>query len=551
MRPDMRKSLIFASLPWVAMGLVWACSNSNGNPTIVVGNEASAGETSVPESGDFPETGPIPDVLQNPCTLADHKTDPVALCIQEQLLQFELANAYQKGQGVAPSWSSVPPYSAGTGQHAWQDDLGLAGALGAYYCSAEIYGNNQSQAPFDAALLDLGPVLVNELKQSPPPGYDGEIYFRLRWAEAAYNYVNSQNAASLAAMAETFGAGLAAQAFAVPASGGTGDAGDAGDAGGAGDGGEAGAAGSPGGTVIGAKNADGTVTYAPAQTIMAAAALLDMAVLHVKDADAGAAGAAQQWGATGLQVLDYVLARGRDPVTGLFYQSLTTSGSPGHDTPGPGTPTSDTFLTDDQAWATMGLARAQDLLVTLAAAVGDAGADAGGLDASAVTTQTYGNAGAALAASVAAAGLFDGTTTPGSPPPVGAFMEGVGPMGVLTNKTSIGNAIMLGGLHRIYGEVGTPLAYELGQTRTALLQLQPAKTSLMSVVTDSNGNPVQQSYLRAASKSFDYAVAYAPDGGAAGQEPGATDYRPAALHAMIEGFNQLWHGAPNDARCAP
>jgi hypothetical protein len=545
MRPVMRKSLIFAGAPLATvLGLAWACSNSNGNPVITVGNEASVPETSAPDTNELVDTAPIPDATNNNCTLSNN-SDPVALCFQQQFLGFELQYAYAKGQGVAPSWSSVLPWAASTAPHDWTDDLGLAGALGAYFCSAEVYGNNASNSTFLAALTDVGAVLTAELKATPPTGYDGETYFRLRWAQAAFNFANDSAALTVTAAAEAFGAGIASQVYAVPASGGGSDGGTVAEGG---DAGEAGSTGTPGGLVIGTKNGDGTVSYSPAKTIMAAAAVLDMAVVHVKDADAGTTPV--QWANTAVQVLDYVLARGRDTGTGLFYQSLVTSGDPGHDTPGPGTPTSDTFLLEDQAWVTMGLTRAQDLLETLATDVGDGGADGGGLDAS-ITVQVYAAAGADLAGSVAKANLFDGTTSPPSPPPVGAFMEGVGPAGLLTNKTTIGNAIMLGALHRIYTQVGTSYAYELGEVRSALLQLLPANSSLMSVVADQSGNANQQAYLRAASKSFGYAVAYAPDGGSAGQEPGATDYRPSANHAMVEGITQLWHGSSEDARCAP
>jgi hypothetical protein len=535
----MRTSFALASLSTVAVALVWACSNSNDNPQVVVGTDAAseAGEAGA-DTGDLPDVGgPGPDASRDICTLSDHVTDPVAICIQEQVLGFETSYAYAKGQGVAPTWSSTAPYAPGSG-HNWQDDLGLAGALGAYYCSSEVYGNNHSSAAFGAVLLDLGTTLVTELQANPPTGYDGETYFRLRWAQAAFNYANDAHATALKAMADAYGAGLAAQAYAVAPS-----AGDAGSDGA--DGGDAGAAGSPGGTVIGTKNADGSVAYAPVQTIMAAAALLDMATLHAHDADGGAT--TQGWAATAQQVLTYVLARGRDPVRGLFYQSLVTSGDPGHDALGTARQfTNDTFLTEDQAWIMLAFARAQDLVNLLATLPAADGGDA----SPGATPLVYSIAGADLAAAVTSANLFDGTTTPGTPPPVGAFMEGLGPSGVLTDKTTIGNAIILGGLHRLTLQQGSAQAYTLGEARSALTQVLPANTSLLSIVTDSNGNPEQQSYLRAGSKSYGYAVAYGA-GGDAGLEPNASAYRSDAVHAFIEGMTQLWHGAANNPSCAP
>jgi hypothetical protein len=512
---------LLSSLCLVMLVLAWACANTNDNPSVTVGPEASAPvDDGASEATAAPEAGSAADATRDPCTLADHITDPIGLCVQQQALAAEIGGAYTLGHGVAPSWSSVTNTPASG--HRWQDDLGLAGALGAYYCSAEVYGNNHVAAAFNAVLVDLAVVLVRELAQSPPAGYDGETYFRMRWAQAAFAYTSNVAALALKQTADAYGAALLAQAYAVtPGNDGGSDAG-------------------AGGIIIGTKNADGSVAYSPAQTVMAAAALLDWAGQPL-GVDGGTR--LQAW-TTAQQVLGYVLARGRDPMTGLFYQSLVTSSDPGHDALGPGSPTSDTFLTEDQAWITLGLVRAQDALAESAAAV-DAG-DAGGAG-----RLTYATAATDLATSVAQANLFDGTTSPGTPPPPGAFMEGLGPMGLLTNKTTIGNAILLGGLHRTFIDVGSALAYELGETRAALTQAEPAHTSLFSVVTDPNGNPFQQSYLRAASKAFDYAAAYGADGGASGEEPGATDYRSDAVHAVVEGLTQLWHGAANNPSCAP
>jgi hypothetical protein len=170
----------------------------------------------------------------------------------------------------------------------------------------------------------------------------------------------------------------------------------------------------------------------------------------------------------------------------------------------------------------------------------------------------------ALASSIANAGLFDGTTTPPASPaqqPVGTLMEGLILSGqqLLTDKTTIGNAIYLGGLHRVAIAAGSPQSYELGEIRSGLGVIpvggvvHVAHTDLLTIVTDVNGDLLQQAYLRAGSKGFDYADAYSPGGDpvAQGQEPGATNYRVDANHAMIEGFTQLWYGAPNDARCSP
>jgi hypothetical protein len=533
-----RRRLLAGSLG-AFIALAWACDN-NRNPNLIV----DLGDSGSPPDVDASDDGDVSDDLgstatdgsTDPCVFVDEvapsiQLDTVALCIQERVLTNELQHAYTTGQGVAPGWSSTGSYAALAG-HDWQDDLGLAGALGAYYCSAEVYGNTHSTATFSAALTDLGGVLLRELGQTPSPTaglYDGEIYFRLRWAQAALQYVDIVDAAALKGVADAYGAALASQAYAVAAGGGD--------------------AGSPGGMVIGTKNGDGSVAYSPASTVMAAAALLDMANLQASTVDAGSGVALAN---TAQQVLAYVLARGRDPVTGLFYQALVTSNDPDHDAVGPGTPTSDSMLSETQAWIVLGLARAQDLLVTFQA-MGGVEADAS--EGSVAPQPVYWLAADDLAGSMTSAGLFDGTPTPPTPPPPGALMEGIVLSGqqLLTDKTTISNAIMLGGFHRVVSGEGSQLSYQLGEMRAALVQVQPANSSLLSIVTDGIGDVVQQSYLRAGSKSFGYAVAYSPGGDGPGEVPevGASNYRSDAVHAMIEGITQIWYGAANDARCAP
>jgi hypothetical protein len=541
----MRNRLLLALLPIGLFGLAWACSSHDGTTT--GGNDAGGdADADADNGGDdaLDDFGNLGDTSTSTCHLADMMTDPggagdpIALCLQLQVLTQEFQYAYVKGQGVAPGWASTSPYAALPRTSAsWQDDLSLAGAIGGFYCSALVYGDSSSDAVLASTLNDLGGVLVPELQQALVTGYDGETYFRLRWAQAAYNYANNTVATKLQALASAYGQSIYDQIHTVPAGGGD--------------------AGSPGGMVIGVPNADGSITYSPAQTVMAAAALLDMANLEAAGADAGAN--PPVWASAAQQVLTYVLARGRDPVSGLFYQSLTTSADPGHDTVGTGTPTNDSMLTETQAWVIFGLARAQDLLDTYnASPMGD-----GGADAMPSNVPTYDVAANTLAVAIANAGLFDGTTTPPPAPasqPVGALMEGLILSGqqLLTNKTTIGNGIYLGGMHRVAVSAGAPLSYQLGEIRSALgapvpLVVQLANTSLMTVVTDQNGDLLQQAYLRAGSKNFHYAQAYVPGAEPVeqGQEPGATNYLTAANHAAIEGLTQLWYGAVSDARCAP
>lgn len=535
----MRRAILFSCLSVTAAALAWACSSNNNTqpPASDAGDDSTADDSGIDGGSVLP---PVDSGPMTACTLKD-MTDPVALCQQGQVLQNELENAYAKGVGVAPSWDSVT--AAPGSPHAWQDDVGFASSIASYHCSSAFYGDSQVTPELDAVLPDLAKVIEKELPQAPD-GYDGEIYFRLRNAEAGFYYVNDNtDAEAIAALADAFGRNLQAkyaQTVTWIAVGSGGDAG-AGDAG-AGDGGAVDAG---GGTMVtsallGTPGGNGAVAYAPAQSVMAAAALLDMARLHATDADAGADPAT--WAATAYSTLDYVWQRARDTKTGLFYQQLVTSSDPGHDALGQGTPSADALLTDVQAAVVLGLTRAQDLAGKLPS-FGDAGPVA-------PDPTAYLNEAGAIGDALEAAGLLDGdaTYTPdaGAPTP-GAYMEGLIPSASadMTNVTTLGTAFLLGGLHRVVAGNGWDLARRLGQMRAALLQVQPGHTSLFTVVTDDGGYPIQQDYLRAASKSWGFAVTFGADGGAGGQEPGATSYRADATAAMVEGLTQLWYGRQN------
>jgi hypothetical protein len=380
----------------------------------------------------------------------------------------------------------------------------------------------------DAIMPDLGATIVGELTSSAPTGYDGEDYFRLRAAATGLQYANdTMDSATVGQLADAFARNLQttyAQTVTLP---------------------EGGTA-----SVLGTPDGMGNVVYAPAQVIMAAAALVDMASLHASDPDAGAD--VSTWVATALAAVDYVWERGRDTSTGLFFQQLVTSGDPGHDALGQGMPTPDALLTDVQAEAVLGLARLQDGVNALVAA------DAGIGDAS-VTQSTYWNDANAIAQSLVTAGLFDGNIPVAeagipSPVPAGAFMEALVPStsAIDTNKTTIGNAWLLGAIHRVGVGMLSPYTDVLQpQLLVAVTQQTPANSSLFTVVTDTqSGNPVQTEYLRASSKDFHYATVFSPDGGTGGQEPGATSYRADATAAVIEGLTQLWRGIPNAPPCS-
>jgi hypothetical protein len=209
-------------------------------------------------------------------------------------------------------------------------------------------------------------------------------------------------------------------------------------------------------------------------------------------------------------------------------------------------PSADALLTDVQASVVVGLGRAQERFNALARAV-DAGADAEALPPSGYLKQAD-----ELVGDLLAAHLWDGATMPGSDP--GAFFEGLVPSAqggpvLLTNKTTHGNAYLLAGMVRILSGSTTSYGYLIGHLIAALVQQMPANSSLLSAVTDTQGRVVQQGYLRATSRDFSLAVAFSPDGGTAGPEPGASSYITTALADMVESLTEHWRERPNPPAC--
>jgi hypothetical protein len=519
-----------AALLWVScagFAFAWAC-HGNDNPNVIyilpdAGDDADAADDVSVDAGEDYYIG-VPEGSTNPCSLFDG-TDPVAFCIQKRALGAQLSGAYAKTAGVAPSWDSMTGIT-GT-PHSWRDDVGFASSIASFHCSSAIYGDTDLAPQLDAVLPDLAQTIVGELTAAPT-GYDGEDYFRLRNAVVGINYVDTAedatlgDAATIAQLADTFGRNLQGT-YAQTV---TWDGGDAGTT----------------ATLLGTSDGQGHVVYAPAQVVMGAAALLDMAIKHPTDTSAAT------WVATALSSLQYVWARGRDTVSGLFYQQLVTSGDPGHDALGQGSPTPDALLTDVQAEAVLGFARVQDRLNTLMQA-GDAG-----MDGSTLGQAVYWQDATTIVQALATANLFDGTMSPSQPPPPGAFMAAFIPSTAATdtNKTTIGNAWLLGGFGRVaVGLVSHLSDVVLGQLRAALIEESPPNSSLYSVVTDMGGSSIQTAYLQAASKSYGYDVLFSPDGGTGGQDPTATSYRSDAVAAMVEGFTQLWIDAANPVSCSP
>jgi hypothetical protein len=552
----MRKPLTLAWTSLACLGLAWACGSNSASAPPPAPDAASEGgddAASLPDNYVIPS----PDGPVTHCTLGD-MTDPVKLCVEKALLQAELQYAYTSGTGVATFWDSVTSTPSG---HSAADDVALANAIWHYACSAQQYGDTDLAGTLAATQQDLAKVIESELAPAPD-AYDGEVYFQLRGAEAGYYFANdTTNAVKLAELADNYGRAIQTQyAHTVPVyppvTGGDAgsEAGDAAAGGAPGDattadgavdaGGGSSDAGAAPGVIIGVPSGAG-FEYKPAQVVTAAAALLDMAVLHAKDPDAGADPAT--WQATAVAALDYVWRRGRDPSTGLFYQSLVTSGDPDHDSLGMGTPTDDALLTDVQASIVLGLGRAQERFNALTSAA-DAGADADSLPASNYLQQADD-----LIAALIAAKLWDGLPSPGMDP--GAFFEGLIPPApggspvILTDKTTFGNAYLLAGMVRILAGSTSANGYILGHLIAAFVQQMPANTSLLTAVTDSQGRVVQQGYLRATSRDFSLSVSYSLDGGSAGLEPRASSYRTAALAEMIEGFTQRWRERVNPPPC--
>jgi hypothetical protein len=508
-------------------GVLGACGSSgNGSSASDGGDDATSDQfvalADGPAINSTDATGPVPEASVHNCLLsnAEAGADPVLLCSQETALLNLLQDAYTIGTGVAPGFSTQSPYTA-TSPHAWQDDLGLAASLGAFQCSALVYGDTEYLSMFDTVLADLGKVLPGEVMTTG--SYDGEIYFRLREAAQAFVQVGGASAAAtLNQMADAFARTLQTSfVHAVPLQpdAGSGDAGSA------------------TATVIGVLDSNMTVSYAPSQAVMAAAALLDMAVRY--SADAGADGALWQASANG--ALAYVWARGRDPVTGLFYQALVTSADPGHDQLDTGMYANDALLSDVQGSVVLGLARAQ-------AAASALGADGG--------AAPYAAEVATLVTALDTAGLFNGQTTApqGATPPAppAAWLQGLVPsLGLtLTNQTTASAALLLGGMVRAQSLGGSAaFGWQLSGLSQALDFTSPLGvpwppgSNLASVVTDMLGDPTQVAYLTSVSKTWGWAQAFSPTGADAGLDPGAMSYSTAAVNAMVEGATQLWAGS--------
>lgn len=581
------KKLIGVGAAWLCAGLASGMAACSGDDN-VAGTVGDASPDQAASSDDSSITidtglsGPL-DAQAHNCNLGalNGGADPVLLCSEETALLYLLQYGYQQGVGVGAGFSSQSPYAAvpqPDAPSALADNLGLVASLGAFHCNAQYYGDNIYAATLDGALADLVPV-VSAALVAPPAGYDGELYFRMRNAAlASYAIMNTGAAAAINAAADAYARNILASYVhmvaappappPLPVDGGTeagageagpGDAG-ASDAMAFGETGTVTEAGAPvdaGGAavaVIGDLNAqNGSVSYAPRQVAMAAAALLEMASREASKADAGVEVAALEAAAN--SALAYLWVRGRDPVTGMFYQALVTSQDPAHDALSADATqfkyASDALLTDVQSSIVLALARAMAPAMGFA---GDAGATA------------YGPELEALVSSMTNAGLFNGQTTVPPMmdpttyvPPPGAWAEGLVPSlhRTLTNQTTLSSALMLGGYVRARAlGVPTSWSWEVSVIRQGLSFTTPtggqwnANTNMASVVTDHLGDVVQLSYLAATSRGWGWAQAFSPTGGDAGVDPTAMSYSTAAVNSMIEGLSQYWYEQVGMSPCA-
>ena len=207
------------------------------------------------------------------------------------------------------------------------------------------------------------------------------------------------------------------------------------------------------------------------------------------------------------------------------------------------------MLTETQAWVLLGLARAQDLLDPLQkAGIGDAGAS----DAGHALPEAYWTAGATLVASMTSANLFDGTrprrrrrrpgpSSRGSSSPGSSFSP--------TRRRSATRSCSAASTASSSAR-GRPSPTSSARSQAGLVQLAPAHSSLLTIVTDSNDVVVQQSYLRAGSQAFGYRPRV-PGRRRGPRSRGPRITGPTPSTRWWRASSQLWHGAADDARCAP
>jgi hypothetical protein len=527
-----------------------ATSCGGGSSQASVGADASDAMVEAEVLSVSGDAGPMPDANVPHCTL-DNGTDPVALCVQKMALEALHSRAFDSKGGVAASWSPstgrVDVGDGGARVHSWTDDVGYAAAAAAYLTSAAVYGDPQLTTPLDGDLHALATLLKEEL--SPlPEGYSGEPYLRLRVAAGGLRTVNDVTEGdAIDSVADAYGRAAFTQYYvtlaALPGDAGS-EAGS--DAAQVADGGPDAAVDARGGdgsavdattpgvdaatdvpdATLGATDAgveagdaavivqDGVFgrpsgsgyAYTTADVATAACAMLDLAARDPSDASA------KKWQMAAMSAFDHIHDRARDPVTGLYFTALVTSGDPGHDALQTSLASPGVLLTDTTATVALALARARDL-------------------ASANTTSLSLAQGYPFTARIADAlaalqvpSLYDGPLDAATGSATG-FMAGYDPdAGILTSKPTRPNAYLLAVLNRQF-TVGTPWGTEIGPLDRTLIGVLPANTSLLTVIPD------QAAYFEACTRDFK------PLGADAG--PYAASYQAAAVVAFVEGMNAL------------
>jgi hypothetical protein len=493
--------------------------------------------------------------------------DPVDLCVLLPVLQNQQEYGFTS-KGTHSSWNyktliADPP--TGTKIHDFHDDASYGASCAAYHHWAVLYANPQ---PFDVDIEALAPILEAELKTLPQE-YDGELYFNLRRVAdglTAVDFLPDQ--AKIDAIADSYARQIYADYYFDLPTGPTGDAGimDSGSPdGGVADAGfldatsGADAEGDPhyeGDGIIGVNQLPTTgmpgILYQPASVASAAYALIDMALRHPADADA------YSWIAAARRSLDHIHNHAREPVSGLYYVSMVTTGAPS-DILGPLSTPADLLSTDVQATTVLYLLRAQQRVVQ-ASGEADGGmseSDAEVSDASdnplaIMENFPFVERTAALLSAVQV--LWDGGEflpdggigpVPTGDTALGGFMDGYVPstMELVKTKSTRPNAYLFADLHlqvvAATGPFGSapPPPSQLNETIALQILLSNEvsgsetpenmpNTNLLSVVTD------QAAYFDTVTQKFELLS----------DEAGATvtypeSYTAAAIAAVIQGFD--------------
>ena len=440
------------------------------------------------------------------CTL-DSGADPVGFCLQKAVLSLVHSAGVLGDAGTCESvdWLTHKPDTNGSGQvlHAVRDDIAIAAALAHYHYSAGIYGDNELTPAFDADLVKLSKVVQAE---QLPDGYDGELYLGLRVMSGGLRYLQEDTeAANIDALADAYARSISDKYFHALALQGDQDAG-AGDAE-ASDSGEAGAAPSVG--VLGIEDG-GQIVYRPDQAAAGALALLDMAWRKA----AGEPQNALLWQARAAGVLQYVMARAREPSTGMLYRELAVSSDQGHDAAREvdGQP-ADTLLSDVQAATALALVRAERL-------------------ASEHSTELTVMQGLTpLAWVTEITNSMNGTPTLWDAK-LGGYMTGYVPSTtqVLTDKPTRANSMMLSVLHGALLAGPGAWAEQINPLRSIVMALTPEHTSLMSAMAG------QEAYFLAVPSDFNLDD---PDAGTGAR---ARSYYMAAIADALDGLHEQWTG---------